>query len=104
MISVPGLMPDVVTAIGEFNQVLAGQQADTLRFIPADLHEACDLVRHTFYPKKHLENGFPLVFQVMDETGQLENVKYSRILTDFKQQKVSSGLFVLPEYSIVPIN
>ena len=104
VISVPGLLPDVAAAMGEFNQVLAGQQADTLRFIPADLHEACDLVRHTFYPKKHLEYGFPLVFQVMDEMGQVENVKYSRILTDFKQQDVSSELFLLPKYSIVPIN
>jgi len=105
VISVADLMPDVVTAMGEFNQVLAGQQADTLRFIPGDLHEGCDLARYTFHPKNHLETGFPLMIQAIDETGKVENVKYSRILTDFKEQKVSSELFILPtNYSIVPIN
>ncbi len=105
VISVAELMPDVVMAMGEFNQVLASQQADTLRFIPGDLHEACDLARHTFYPKNHLKTGFPLLIQAMDETGIIENVKYSRILVNFKQKKVSSELFVLPvNYSIVPIH
>lgn len=104
LITVPGLMPDAVLAMSNFNQVLAGQQAETLRYIPADLHEACDLARHTFYPQKHLENGFPLMFQAVDETGKIENVKYSRTLINFKQQDVPVEFFVLPEYSIVPIN
>ena len=104
MISVPGLMPDVVMAMSNFNQLLAGQQAETLRYIPADLHEACDLARHTFYPQKHFEYGFPLLFQAIDETGQIENIKYSRALINFKKQKVSAELFVLPNYSIVPVN
>ncbi|MCU7967983.1 MAG: hypothetical protein KZQ74_12455, partial [gamma proteobacterium symbiont of Bathyaustriella thionipta] len=38
MITVPGLMPDAVMALQHFNQVLAGQQAETLRYIPGDLH------------------------------------------------------------------
>jgi len=105
IVSVPKLMPDVVMAMGEFNQVLAGQQADTLRFIPGDIHEACDLARHTFYPKNHLKTGFPLMIQAIDTTGKAENVKYSRILKNFKQKMVSAELFVLPvNYSIVPIN
>ncbi|MCW8929181.1 MAG: hypothetical protein OQL19_02955 [Gammaproteobacteria bacterium] len=103
LVSVPELMPDVVAAIGDFNQVLAGQQAETLRFIPADLHDGCDLAKHTFYPKKHLSHGFPLMIQAMDESGK-DNVKYSRDLVNFKQQMVSTDLFVLPNYSIVPIN
>ena len=108
MISVPGLMPNTVNALKEFNQVLAGQQADTLRFIPADLHEACDLARHTYHPQSHLENGFPIFFQEVSQTNNednsLEKIKYSRSLVNFKQQDVSAQLFVLPEYSIVPIN
>jgi hypothetical protein len=104
LVTVPGLMPEVVSAMGEFNQVLAGQQSDTLQYIPADLHEACDLVRHTFYPQNHLKNGFPMMLQAMDEMGQIENIKYSRMLINFKQQMVPAELFVLPKYTIIQIN
>lgn len=104
MVSVAGLMPDVVKVMGAFNQVLAGQQAETLRYIPADLQEGCDLARHTFHPQNHLKNGFPMIMQTIDESGKLENVKRSRSLLNFKQKKVSATLFNLPDYAVVPIN
>ncbi len=103
-VTVPGLMPDAVQAMGEFQQVLAGQQAETLRYIPADLHEACDLARHTFYPKSHLENGFPLIVQEIDQSKKDKSVQRSRALLNYKKQDVSAELFVLPDYSIIPLN
>ncbi len=104
MVTVPGLMPDVMEAMGQFKQVLAGQQAETLRYIPADLHEACDLARHIFYPKSHLENGFPLIVQEIDQPGKDRSIQHSRALINYKKQAVSVGLFVLPDYSIIPLN
>ncbi|WP_198264830.1 hypothetical protein [sulfur-oxidizing endosymbiont of Gigantopelta aegis] len=109
LVSVPGLMPDVVTAMGDFYQVLAGQQAETLPYIPSDLHEACDLTIHTFNPKSHLKNGFPMIFQVHEQaeegsTKVKKGIKQARNLVNFSQEKVSTALFVLPDYAIVPIN
>ncbi len=104
MVSVPGLLPDVVKVMGAFNQVLAGQQAETLRYIPGDLQEGCDLARHTFHPQNHLKNGFPMIMQTIDESGKLENVRRSRSLVNFKQANVPAALFSLPDYPIVPIN
>ncbi len=104
MVTVPGLMPDVVEVMGQFKQVLAGQQAETLRYIPADLHEGCDLARHIFYPKSHLENGFPLIVQEIDQLGKDKSLQHSRALLNYKKQAVSAELFVLPEYSIIPLN
>ena len=101
LIAVDGLLPDAVQALKLFNQVLAGQQAQTLGYIPADLYEACDLARHTFYPQTHLSKGFPIMLQTLGENGQIKN---SRILVDFKKDKVSPALFVLPNYDMVPIN
>ncbi|MCU7801253.1 MAG: hypothetical protein KZQ70_14250 [gamma proteobacterium symbiont of Lucinoma myriamae] len=104
MITIPGLMPDAVTALKNFNQVLAGQQAETLRYIPGDPHEACDLARHSFYPQSHLENGFPMVMQTIGESGKIEDVKSTRVLLDFKQQVIADDFFSLPEYDIFKIN
>ncbi len=104
LITIPKLMPDAVLAMKNFNQVLAGQQAETLRYIPADLNEACDLARHTFYPQSHLEKGFPMMIQAIGQSGKIADIKRSRTLMGFKQEDVSDKLFVLPEYSIVNIN
>ncbi|NOQ79123.1 MAG: hypothetical protein GQ546_06955 [Gammaproteobacteria bacterium] len=104
IITVPGLMPDAVTALKSFNQVLAGQQTETLRYIPGDLHEACDLARHSFYPQSHLENGFPMMMQTIGESGKIEDIKSTRVLIDFKEKDVSDDFFALPEYDIVKIN
>ncbi len=104
VISVPGFLPDVVKVLKDFNQVLAGQQAETLDSIPADLHEACDLARHSFYPQYHLNNGFPMVVQSIDESGQANDLKRNRILMNFKQQQVSDKIFILPEFDIFSIN
>ena len=104
MITVPELMPDAVIALKNFNQVLAGQQAESLRYIPGDLHEACDLARHSFYPQSHLENGFPMMIQTIGKSGKIEDLKSTRILIDFKQKNVVDDYFALPDYDVVKIN
>lgn len=110
LISVPNLLPDAVAALKDFKQVLAGQQSETLRAVPGDLHEACDLARHIFYPQRHLEKGFPIIEkesghgQAMIAPDSQAEIKYSRALTNFKEEAVSTERFVLPEYRIVPIN
>ena len=131
MISVPGLMPDEVTAMQNFKQVLAGQQAETLTVIPGDLQEGCDLSQHTFYPRRYLQKGFPIMEKAMlqepalqepalqepklqessrDENSDEKNgsekisLSYSRVLINYAHKPVSEKLFKLPDYEILPIN
>jgi hypothetical protein len=96
LVSVPGLLPEALSALKEFRIILAGQQAETLRSIPGDLHEACDLVINTFQPTLYLEKGFPILEKEADSI---------RIMINYNEQKkVSASLFALPDYRIVPIN
>ncbi len=104
LVTLPDLLPDAVQAMKDFNQVLAGQQAETLRYVPADLQEPCDLARHTFYPQKHLEKGFPMMIQAIGDSGKVTDIKRSRILMSFIQEDVSEQLFILPDYEIVGLN
>lgn len=95
--AVSGLMPDLVAAMKAMKQVLAGQQAEVMQFLPADMHEACDLAENTFYPALYLDKGFPVIEQ--GSNG------YSRRLTSFKETSVPAELFQLPQsYRIVEIN
>ena len=91
-----------------FRQILAGQQAETLRYIPADFHDGCDLAKHTFYPQRYLEKGFP-IFELEKvrpekDNDKVEEIKYSRTLVDFMKKKVQARLFVLPAYQLIEIN
>lgn len=108
LISVPDLMSDAVAALKMFKQVLAGQQSETLRSIPGDLHEACDLTRHVFYPQLYLQKGFPIMEKepgsTKNFTAENTDVNYSRTLINFKEEKVSAKRFVLPDYQVIPIN
>jgi len=104
LVSVPGLMPDVVLAMQQFSRTLAGQQAQTLSYIPGDLHEACDLARHTFYPDGHLQKGFPVIVPEIGKSGVVTDVLRSRILINFKTIEVTADHFKLPDYPVVNIN
>ncbi len=88
IVAVPGLLPDTVKALKEFKQVLAGQHASTLVYLPADVHEDCDLAKNTFYPTLSLDKGFPVLERDVDG--------YSRALVNFFQQDVAAKLFELP--------
>ena len=109
VIAVPGLMPDSVAAMKKFKNILAGQQSETLRHIPGDLQEPCDLVKHTFHPELYLSKGFPVIEkefgQIMLEQKNKENVRFSRAMINFKEEAVDLKRFILPEdYQLIPIN
>lgn len=108
LIAVPGLLTDAVVAMKAFKRVLAGQQADTLRSIPADLQQGCDLVNHVFYPELYLDKGFPIVENEHGKTMATEeitnSVSYSRNLINFTTEKVPAERFILPDYQVYPIN
>ena len=63
-----GLMPQAVTALRQYREALAGQQAQTLAVTPADVQSPCDLANHVFLPARHLEHGFPV--RLTDMTGR----------------------------------
>ncbi len=87
---VPGLLPDSVQALRDFNRVLAGEQGKMLYELPAEMVEGCDLALHTFHPEWVLESGMAIQeFDVSTRRG--------RLLVDINQSfTVDSGLFQLP--------
>ena len=87
---VPGLLPDVVKALRDFNRVLAGEQGKMLDELPHELIEGCDLALHTFYPEWRLESG--LAIQEIDMSN-----RKGRLLVDIEQEfQVDEALFALP--------
>ena len=90
VVSVKGLMPNVVTALTEFNNHMATDSMVTFNNMPADMHDACDMTLTTFKPARQFEFGFPI-----QEWGKRE---YSRSLVDYDvNYKVDPKLFILPE-------
>ncbi len=74
------LMPEVVAALRQYRTVLAGQQAKTLPFTPAEMQSPCGLANNIFSPARHLEHGFPV--RLVDMTGRtIELVDYN---TEFR--------------------
>lgn len=90
VVSVKGLMPDVVTALTEFNNHMATDSMVTFNNMPADMHDACDMTLTTFKPSSQYEFGFPI-----QEWGKRN---YSRSLVNYDvNYKPEAKLFVLPE-------
>ncbi|MDH5369893.1 MAG: hypothetical protein OEW99_07700 [Gammaproteobacteria bacterium] len=90
VISVKDLMPNVVTALTEFNKHMATDSVITFNNMPADMHDACDMTFTTFEPARQFEFGFPV-----QEWGKRE---YSRSLVDYDvNYKADPKLFILPE-------
>jgi len=84
-----GLLMNVTKALSEYRHILAGQHATTLKTVPADMRNACDMASHIFYPVRHLEYGLPV--QESDYSG------YKRSLADFDDDWTANPkLFVLP--------
>ncbi len=85
-----GLLPDVVAALRQYREALAGQQAKTLPMMPPEMQSACDLANNIFLPARHLEHGFPV--RLVDMTGKtIELVDYK---TDFR---ANASILRLPE-------
>lgn len=90
VISVKGLMPHVVKALTEFHAHMATDSFVTLKHMPADMHDACDMTATTFKPARQFEYGFPI-----QEWGKR---KYIRSLVDYDiNYKADPKLFVLPK-------
>lgn len=90
VVSVKGLMPQVVTALTEFHKHMATDSMVTFNNMPADMHDACDMSATTFKPARQFEHGFPV-----QEWGERD---YRRALVDFNEDyKADPKLFVLPE-------
>jgi hypothetical protein len=84
-----GLLMNITQALAEYRHILAGQHAATLKAIPADVRNACDMASHIFHPDRHLQFGLPV--QESDYSG------YKRSLVDFDDDWTADPkLFVLP--------
>jgi len=84
-----GLLPEVVVALREYQQALAGEQALIQARTPAGMQSACDMADLIFLPGRYLDHGFPV--RQVNHTGVM------RQLVDFKRGvPVKVGMFDLP--------
>lgn len=89
VIAVQGLMPDVVTALQEFTDLLASDSKVTFNTLPADLQKPCDISMNTFAAGRHLAFGFPI-----QEWGAKGS---GRALVDYQlNYQPDESLFLLP--------
>ncbi|SFD05871.1 hypothetical protein SAMN05660831_00652 [Thiohalospira halophila DSM 15071] len=87
---VPGLLPDVRAAMGEFLAVMAGEHARVLDRMPAENRTACDLADDIFATGRQWEAGMPVMEWHPDGTR--------RELVDYERDKaVEPELFRIPE-------
>lgn len=90
VVTVKGLLPDVVEAMKAFHKILQSDSKMTFHTIPADMYNACDMSMSTFAAARHLEYGFPIQEWTPNGTG--------RTLMDFDDNyKADKNLFELPE-------
>jgi len=89
VIAVQGLMPDVVTALQEFTDLLASDSKVTFNTLPADLQKPCDISMNTFAAGRHLAFGFPIQEWSANGSG--------RALVDYQlNYQLDESLFALP--------
>lgn len=85
-----GLLPEVVAALREYHETLAGEQAAMQTNLPADLQSACDLADLVFVPARYLAQGFPV--------RQVNRAGVTRQLVSYKRDvPVEKGIFDLPK-------
>lgn len=83
-------MPDVLAAMREFREVLAGEHATTVDRTPKELLDACDLSVNIFHATQHMDHGLPI--REWDRHG------YQRFLKDYRENlQASEGAFDLPK-------
>lgn len=86
---VPGLYPERMALMQEYQQVLTGQQVRSLAATPKELHTPCFLADQVYNDGGYYARGLPV--QIWHSRG------YGRILVDFRDQPVAEELFSLPE-------
>jgi len=90
VVAVKGLLPDVVKAMQELQEILSSDSKLTFSTLPADMHDGCNMSMSTFFAGQHLQYGFPVHEWTPNGTG--------RALIDFDAEYVADKkLFVLPE-------
>lgn len=97
-----GLLPEVVTALREYRESLAGEHAQALAFTPKEMQTPCDLANNIYAPARHLAHGFPIR---MDESTGPDGARVRTTeLLDYKQGfAADEALFRLPEYRRITI-
>lgn len=89
VVAIPGLMPNVVTAMREYLLTLSSKQLENLDKTPVEMREPCMMTNLIYHPVSHLDYGFPL--REWDYRG------FVRELVDFGEEKVSSDLFTVTD-------
>ena len=91
------LLPEVTSALSEYRQVLATQQAEIYVRTLERKRDVCDLANNVYLPDRYLKHGFPIKYRDRDGRGE-ELVGYK------EEVAIKPGLFKLPagfkEYSI----
>jgi len=91
------LLPEVTSALSEYRQVLATQQAEIYVRTIERKRDVCDLANNVYLPDRYLKHGFPVKYRDRDGRGE-ELVGYKEAVA------IKPGLFKLPagfkEYSI----
>lgn len=92
-----GLLPEVVTALREYRESLAGEHAQALPSTPMEMQTPCDLANNIYAPARHLAHGFPVR---MDETNGRDRTRVRTTeLVDYQQGfDADAALFELPAY------
>lgn len=85
----PSFLPEVVQALGDFNEIMSATQAATYLATPPEMRHPCELARYIFEPKRWLKSGFPLHEANID--GSIR-----RLLNYQSGVPVRHGLFALP--------
>ena len=89
VIAVQGLLPDVVSAMQEFTDLLASDSKVTFNTLPADLQKPCDISMNTFAAGRHLAFGFPIQEWSANGSG--------RALVDYQlDYEPDESMFILP--------
>lgn len=96
LVTVPGLMPEAMAGLREFQSLLARVQAATLHAFPKDMQTPCDLAQNVYAPLRGLTHGLPI---------QERGATHSRSLLDFTPAfQVDSALFTIPaDYQRTPM-
>jgi len=85
-----GLLPEAVTALREYHETLAGEQAVMQANTPAGMQSACDLADQVLLPTRYLAQGFPV--------RQVNRAGVTRQLVSYKRDvPVEKGIFDLPK-------
>lgn len=86
---VPGMLPARMGVMQLYQQVLSGQLVKSLSNTPKELHTPCFLADQIYNNGDYYALGLPV--QIRHSRG------YTRVLTDFRDDKVADELFVLPK-------